>query len=138
MVKLSSIHQNHLVLNCRCGHVGQISVQDLIEVYGGDVDVDAVERAARCSKCKGKNISSVQIQACKLFILGEVLMRCTWPIRQKTTKIVKKTDPFDKRIALCVPLWSHEIITKYPPATSAQKVVTRQIAKIFTPRNLWI
>ena len=61
MIKLSSIPQNHLVLNCLCGHVGQISVQDLIEVYGVDVDVDAVERAARCSKCKGKNISSVQI-----------------------------------------------------------------------------
>ena len=61
MIKLSSIHQNHLVLNCRCGHVGQISVQDLIEVYGGDVHVDAVERAARCSKCRGKSIASVQI-----------------------------------------------------------------------------
>ena len=50
MIKLSSIHQNHLVLNCLCGHVGQISVQDLIEVYGGDVDVDAVQRAARASQ----------------------------------------------------------------------------------------
>ena len=68
MIKLSSIHQNHLVMNCRCGHVGQISVQDLIEVYGGDVDVDAVERAARCSKCRGKSIASVQIIYKYLFI----------------------------------------------------------------------
>ena len=29
--------------------------------YGGDVDVDAIECAARCSKFKGKSISSVQI-----------------------------------------------------------------------------
>ena len=38
-----------------------ICVADLIEVYGGDVDVDAVERAARCSKCKTKSITSTQI-----------------------------------------------------------------------------
>jgi hypothetical protein len=38
-----------------------IAVADLIEVHGGDVDVDAVERAARCSKCKIKSISSTQI-----------------------------------------------------------------------------
>ena len=61
MIKLSSIYQNHLVMNCRCGHVGQISVQNLIEVYGGDMDVDAIERAARCSKCNGKSIASVPI-----------------------------------------------------------------------------
>ena len=61
MIKLSSIHQNHLVLNCLCGHVGQISVQDLIDVYEGDVDVDAVERAAQCSRCRGKSIARVRI-----------------------------------------------------------------------------
>jgi hypothetical protein len=38
-----------------------ISVSDLIEVYGADVDVDVVERAARCSKCKAKSITSTQI-----------------------------------------------------------------------------
>ena len=61
MIALSSIAQNHIVLNCRCGHVGMIAVADLIEVYGGDVDVDAVERVARCSKCKSKGITSTQI-----------------------------------------------------------------------------
>ena len=38
-----------------------ISVAEFIEVYGGDVDVDAVERAARCSRCKAKSITSTQI-----------------------------------------------------------------------------
>jgi hypothetical protein len=38
-----------------------IAVADLIEVHGGDVDVDAVERAARCSRCKIKSITSTQI-----------------------------------------------------------------------------
>ena len=61
MTKLFSISNNHLVLNCRCGHVGQIAVADLIEVYGGDVKVVAVERAARCSRCKTKNIARSQI-----------------------------------------------------------------------------
>ena len=46
MSTLSSIADNHLVLNCRCGHVGQIAVVDLLDVHGGDVGVDAVERAA--------------------------------------------------------------------------------------------
>ena len=61
MIKLSSIADNHLVLNCRCGHVGQIAVSDLMEVYGGDVSVDAIERAARCRRCRTKSITSMQI-----------------------------------------------------------------------------
>ena len=61
MIKLSSNFENHLVLNCRFGHVDQISVEDLIEVYDGDLDVEAVQRTARCLKCKGKSISSLQI-----------------------------------------------------------------------------
>ena len=38
-----------------------IAVADPYQVCGGDVDVDAVERAARCSKCKIKSITSTQI-----------------------------------------------------------------------------
>ena len=61
MILLSSIHQNHIVLNCRCSHVGMIAVADLIEVYGEDVDVDTVGRAARCSRCHKKGITDMQI-----------------------------------------------------------------------------
>ena len=61
MIKLSSIADNHLVLNCRCVHVGQFAVSDLIEVHGGDVSVDAIERAARCRRCRTKSIISMQI-----------------------------------------------------------------------------
>ena len=61
MTTLSSIANNHLVLNCRCGHVGQIAVSDLIEVHGGDVSVDAIERAALCKRCCTKSITSMQI-----------------------------------------------------------------------------
>ena len=42
MTKLSSTPGKHLVLNCRCGHVGQIAVSDLMEVYGGDASVGVV------------------------------------------------------------------------------------------------
>ena len=34
-INLSSIHQNHIELICRCGHVGIVAVADLIEVFGG-------------------------------------------------------------------------------------------------------
>ena len=61
MILLSSIAKNHIVLNFRCGHVGMISVAGLIEVYGGEVDVDAVGRAVRCSRCRTKGIRDMQI-----------------------------------------------------------------------------
>ena len=60
-IVLRSIYQNHLILNCLCGHVGKVAVKDLITKYGSDITVDAVEKAARCSRCKGKNITSTQI-----------------------------------------------------------------------------
>ena len=42
MTKLSSIPDKHLVLNCGCGHVGQIAVSGLMEFYGGDASVAVV------------------------------------------------------------------------------------------------
>ena len=61
MTLLWSIRNNHIVLNCRCGHVGIIAVQELIDVLGEDVELDVVERSARCSSCGFKRISNVQI-----------------------------------------------------------------------------
>ena len=61
MIVLRSIYQNHLVFHCLCGHVGKVAVKDLMLKYGGDTSVEAVEKAARCSRCKGKNIASTQI-----------------------------------------------------------------------------
>ena len=54
MIVLRSIYQNHLVFYCLCGHVGKVAVKDLMLKYGGDTTVEAVEKAARCSRCKGK------------------------------------------------------------------------------------
>jgi hypothetical protein len=61
MTLLWSIQNNHIVLNCRCGHVGIIAVQELIDVLGEDIELDLVVRSARCSHCGCKLISSVQI-----------------------------------------------------------------------------
>ena len=38
-----------------------IPVANLIEVYGDDVDVDAVGRAALCRRCRSKRINDIQI-----------------------------------------------------------------------------
>ena len=61
MIALRSICENYFVFNCLCGHVGKVAVRDLMLKYGGDTTVAAVEKAARCSRCRGKNITSIQI-----------------------------------------------------------------------------
>ena len=61
MTLLWSIQNNHIVLNRMCGHVGIIAVQELIDVLGEDIELDLVQRSARCSRCGCKRISSVQI-----------------------------------------------------------------------------
>ena len=58
MTTPSSIADNHLVLNSR---YGQIAASDQMKVYGGDVSMDAVERAARRRRCRSKSIASMQI-----------------------------------------------------------------------------
>ena len=61
MTLLWSIRNNHIVLHCRCGQVGIIAVQELIDVLGEVVELGVVERSARCNSCGFKRISSVQI-----------------------------------------------------------------------------
>ena len=38
-----------------------VSIANLIEVYGDDVDVDALGRAAHCCRCRRKRINDKQI-----------------------------------------------------------------------------
>lgn len=61
MIVLRSIYQNLLVFNCHCGDVGKVAVKDLMLKYGGGTAVEAIEKAARCSRWRGKNITSTQI-----------------------------------------------------------------------------
>ena len=53
------IRNNHIVLNCRCGHVGIIGAQELIDVLGESVELDAAERSARCISYRFQCISNV-------------------------------------------------------------------------------
>ena len=59
MTLLWSIQNNHIALNCRCGRVGIIAAQELIDVLGEDVEFDAVEHSARCGSYRFKRISKV-------------------------------------------------------------------------------
>ena len=61
MILLSSIAKHHIVLNCPCGHVGMVTIANLIEVYSDDVNVDAVGWATLCRRCRSKRINDIQI-----------------------------------------------------------------------------
>lgn len=61
MILLSAIPKNHFAIHCKCGHVGLVPVQALIDKHGGDIHVDVIEANARCSKCKTKNIDRMMI-----------------------------------------------------------------------------
>ena len=49
------------MFNCLCGHVGKVAVKDLMLKHDGDTTVEVVEKVARCSRCRGKNIIGTQI-----------------------------------------------------------------------------
>ena len=61
MIPLSSITDNHISLTCLCTHWNLLLVKDLIEVYGEDITVDQIEKAARCIKCGAKGVIRTQI-----------------------------------------------------------------------------
>ena len=53
---MKHINKNHFSITCQCGHTGMIAVADLIARHGEDTHTDAVEMAARCSRCKTKGV----------------------------------------------------------------------------------
>ena len=61
MILLSSIVDNHIALTCFCTHWNLLPVKDLIELYGADITVDQVEKAARCTRCGAKGVIRTQI-----------------------------------------------------------------------------
>ena len=82
MIVVRSIYQNHLVFNCLCVHVGKVAVKDLMLKYGGDTTVEAVERAAWCSRCRGKIFPAL-----RSFMWVVVSLQCIVRIRPRTIKI---------------------------------------------------
>ena len=61
MTTLSSITQNHLSLECECGHASLLPVSQLLETLPPDTTVHQVADRARCSRCKRKGFIEVRI-----------------------------------------------------------------------------
>ena len=58
---LSSITQNHLSLECECGHASLLPVSKLLETLPPDTTVHQVADRARCSRCKRKGFITMRI-----------------------------------------------------------------------------
>jgi len=58
---LSSITDNHLSLECECGHASLLPVSQLLETLPPDTTVHQVRQQARCSRCKVKGMNDCQI-----------------------------------------------------------------------------
>ena len=61
MTRLASITNNHLALECACGHKAIIPVTKFIEKYGLEANVNDVIAKARCFVCNSKNIKESRI-----------------------------------------------------------------------------
>ena len=61
MTTLSSITQNHLSLECECGHASLMPVSQLLETIPPDTTVHQVANRARCSRCKRKGFITMRI-----------------------------------------------------------------------------
>ena len=62
MTPFCSIRNNYILLNCRCGHVGIIAVQELIDVLGEDVELDVVEHLS--------NVQIIYVEASEYALQG--------------------------------------------------------------------
>ena len=54
MTHLASITNNHLALECACGHKAIVPVTKFIEKFGLEANVNGIIAKARCSVCKKK------------------------------------------------------------------------------------
>ena len=71
MTLIWSIQNNHIVLNCRCGHVGIIAAQELTDVFG------EMLCWTRLSVLRGAAATGLsEYPRCKSFTLEPANMRC--------------------------------------------------------------
>ena len=61
MTKLASISNNHIAIQCQCGHAANISVAHLIARYGTEMSVHEVSQKFRCGKCGARVQNSHRI-----------------------------------------------------------------------------
>ena len=61
MTELQSISNNHILLECACGHSAKVPVSLFIEKYGKDAILNDVVKNARCTHCKTKDNAESRI-----------------------------------------------------------------------------
>ena len=68
MIRPATITNNHISLECKCGHTSLIPVTVFIEKFGREVKLNVVVQKARCSRCRIKN----NVESRIVFVEGRV------------------------------------------------------------------
>lgn len=66
MTQLQTITNNHISLECRCGHRKLVSVKELMERLSPTSMVEEVVARAKCSHCKTRGVIDVRL----LYVCG--------------------------------------------------------------------
>lgn len=67
MTQLKTIINNHMSLQCRCGHSKLVSVKELIGRLSIDATIYTVARKAKCSHCGTKGVEDFRLHYfCKI------------------------------------------------------------------------
>jgi len=61
MTQLQTISNNHMSLECRCGHQKLVSVKELIERLSPTTTIYEVARKAKCLHCDIKGASAFML-----------------------------------------------------------------------------
>lgn len=66
MTKLSVISNNHISLECNCGHRNMIAVSELLKTQSEDTTIYEIARKAVCVRCKRKGAKDFRLHyVCK-------------------------------------------------------------------------
>ena len=66
MTQLYTISNNHMSLECRCGHRKLVSVKELISRLNPTATIYDVARKAKCSHCDAKGVADFRL----LYVCG--------------------------------------------------------------------
>lgn len=66
MTKLETISNNHISLECICGHGSMISISDLLKKLRPDITIHQVAGNARCKSCGRRGATDFRLHyVCK-------------------------------------------------------------------------
>ena len=80
MIRPATITNNHISLECKCGHTFLIPVTVFIEKFGREVKLNVVVQKARCSRCRIKN----NVES-RIVFVGGVIRQCFEPSQSNPT-----------------------------------------------------